>query len=576
MNKIKEMAMLKKTQIVKSGIFVVLVMALIYRCFYGIDNGDEGFYFSLLHRLHMGDALVVDDWYPVQLFAFLVLPIYKLYIFLIGNNEGIVLFFRFFCLALKIIISLGIYIYFGKEKNRNFAAYIAAVLFLLYERDNILNISYYYLGAVFAFTSGFLLYIWSRTQSVRKKYLLLFFSGITFSFATVSNPYFIFVFLFLILWFLVNALKHQLCIKEICVYLSGIGLVATVFFIFLFSRATLAEIWKSIPYILNDPIHPPKNIWYEFFRWFWIIIKEFGWLTIFGLMGITLYVCLLNIQKKEISQKSKKIILWINLIILLNNILCSTGQIGLVLIAISFFGFVCFLLTEKKDINLFSYLFCMGIGVSMTFSFASDTGITSVIIGFSLSAVAALIFVADFLKETNGEQLKRIQLFVGILCFIAPLILMFYMRMVYVWRDYSIPELTYQTPNGPYKNIFTSPAKGEMNEILITDLKYINSLVDRNDQILISKYVSWGYSCIDCSAGTYTIWKTEMNNKQLEAFYQLNPEKIPNYVYIIKPECFRHNEDNPLEGMLWDYICAEDYECQELKSGYLYFKDNKK
>ena len=90
-------------------ILTIIAFLLCLRCFYSFCWSDESFYLSLVHRFWLGDRPIIDEWSGIQFYSLVLLPIYGFYMKIIGNNEGIYLFFR-----LLIVISnyyLSIYIY---------------------------------------------------------------------------------------------------------------------------------------------------------------------------------------------------------------------------------------------------------------------------------------------------------------------------------------------------------------------------------------------------------------------------------------------------------------------------------
>ena len=157
LNPIRRFDSAKKSSLMGYGTFLTMTLILVWRCFYGIGNSDEGFYYAITHRVFMGDALLVDEWYPAQFFAFIILPFYKLFYFIIGDGEGIILYFRLICLLFKVFAALFFYNKMKMKNHRSFAALIASLVFLLYERENLLSMSYYYIGMLLTFIFGFVI-----------------------------------------------------------------------------------------------------------------------------------------------------------------------------------------------------------------------------------------------------------------------------------------------------------------------------------------------------------------------------------------------------------------------------------
>ena len=83
----------KESQIFFGGMFLLFAV-FIWRQFYGFNKNDEIFYISTVYRFFQGDAMLVDEWNNVQLFAFITYPLYCVIRLFHNSNEGIVLIFR--------------------------------------------------------------------------------------------------------------------------------------------------------------------------------------------------------------------------------------------------------------------------------------------------------------------------------------------------------------------------------------------------------------------------------------------------------------------------------------------------
>jgi hypothetical protein len=77
-----------------TGAMFLLFCMFAWRQFYGFNKNDEIFYISTVYRFFQGDAMLVDEWNNVQMFAFVTYPLYCLLRIFVRSNEGIVLLFR--------------------------------------------------------------------------------------------------------------------------------------------------------------------------------------------------------------------------------------------------------------------------------------------------------------------------------------------------------------------------------------------------------------------------------------------------------------------------------------------------
>lgn len=77
-----------------AAVMVVLFALFAWRQFFGFNKNDEIFYISTVYRFFQGDAMLVDEWNNVQLFALLIYPFYSLIRLFHHSNTEMILIFR--------------------------------------------------------------------------------------------------------------------------------------------------------------------------------------------------------------------------------------------------------------------------------------------------------------------------------------------------------------------------------------------------------------------------------------------------------------------------------------------------
>ena len=60
-----------------AGVILLLFAIFVWRQFYGFNKNDEIFYISTVYRFFQGDAMLVDEWTNVELFAFITYPLFE-------------------------------------------------------------------------------------------------------------------------------------------------------------------------------------------------------------------------------------------------------------------------------------------------------------------------------------------------------------------------------------------------------------------------------------------------------------------------------------------------------------------
>ncbi len=77
----------------------VLLIFLIWRCFFGFANVDECFYLTIPYRICQGDKFLVHEWHMSQLSGLLLVPLMRVFFIFSDGTDGIVIVFRLFLLS---------------------------------------------------------------------------------------------------------------------------------------------------------------------------------------------------------------------------------------------------------------------------------------------------------------------------------------------------------------------------------------------------------------------------------------------------------------------------------------------
>ena len=82
----------------------------------------------------------------------------------------------------------------------------------------------------------------------------------------------------------------------------------------------------------------------------------------------------------------------------------------------------------------------------------------------------------------------------------------------------------------------------------IDDLNYIKEISHEDDPVLISTYNNWMYVQVDRPMATYSPWfRGTLDYDQLRRYYDENPEKVPQYIYIESSDPENTNVDSVKE-----------------------------
>jgi len=126
-----------------------------YRIPYGVSHRDEAFYSAMPYSFVIGNQPYFDERAIHQNAGVLLLPLYRLYVALVGSADGIILFNRYLYLAYIGFCSLLVYRLLARIANFSSACWAAALL-VTFGYFNLFALSYNSQGA-FGFLCGVLL-----------------------------------------------------------------------------------------------------------------------------------------------------------------------------------------------------------------------------------------------------------------------------------------------------------------------------------------------------------------------------------------------------------------------------------
>lgn len=561
-------------------LFITIIAGVIaFRNLLGFDWTDESFYLSMADRFYRGGAPIIQEWNPAQLFGIVLLPIYSLYYFIMGSTDYIYLFFRIVSLFIAYCISLLTYRAIRKIGYRSHIAMISGVIFLIYSRASIPTLSYYSVS-MYAFMITILLMLEADFRVANKpvNFLLYFFSGVSYIVSVCANPFLSLIYIIGLIVIIICSSKTSILITRILASILGCVSSTIAILIFFISRSSIGEIWNNVGYILADPEHEKRNYILDIARWFNNIIKEYHFYTISIITVIFIYISYCRIKNKFISIRTKKWLFYLASFICLINIVQSIELIGLSYIALTIYGFLLFILTEKRSNVVFNYFFIPGIALSLAWKFCSNTGITTMTIGFVISAIASIIFLVDFLNENKDKfeyKLLSTKRTFGIIIYSLAIFAVgstFYLRIFHVHRDAPLELLKYRIESGPAKGLYTTDYQVINYNEIISALDIINRTSKESDYILISKLLPWGYLYAKPNASAYTTWRVPMDSDLAIQYYKQNPEMLPDFIFLVGDKYGVTNDNNPPNGKLAQYLKLNNYKNIQLKCGVIFLK----
>ncbi|MBQ6221071.1 MAG: hypothetical protein IJJ44_00450 [Solobacterium sp.] len=516
-----------------TGLIILFIntLVLLFHAQYGFCQTDEPFYAALVHRLYLGEAPVVNEWHLTQLYAPVFLPFYALFRGLTGSADYTILYFR----VLRILLAFGASVFLYHNVCRNYGVIpgiIAGLLVQVYSRANINGCSYYTVFYIFVSAAGVLtsLCMNEDTHPAKRK-IYAFLCGIMYSLSVLCNPYFA---LPVVIMWMILVLRGNRSVRESCLYvLAGILASAFVYLVFLLSRASVAEMLKSLPYILmNDDDHMIKVIDIVYLA----VLQALEYMDLLSLAAVAgTFVIAFIYRKKEFPLPARVVYLLLSIAAMIKSLSkIKYGVCFVSLLPVTLIGFPLFLRKlhlHQFDLGFVFYL--IGGFSAVVFMLASVTVIDAMTIGFALCTISTICMLSEVIQGVStrgiGDQLLY-------LCLCILILVPCYCHRIFgTYRDTTLAKMNTRIEQGPARGLYTSPKHAREHDH-IYEAVMTQYRKDPDAQVMFSKELPWAYLCTDWGYGSPSAWGNEVANPVLKDYYELFPDKVPDYVYIFETE----------------------------------------
>ena len=511
-------------KIVAVVVLVIAALFMLNRAKYGYINNDEPFILTLSHRLIKGDAFLYDEWQPTQLTGFLNYPWMILFTATHNNTDGMILFFRYVYVILNFVSLLFVYLRLSNYSKKPLITGAACLYLLLFSSMDILTVSYNFYSL-----TGLLLFI--TLCITGKSNIEYLFAGIFFSVATLVSPYLAIVF---VLYYLFFSLNHFVLKKNISknviditkMVLIGIILSIAIFICFLYGTGgNISKMLNTVSYIFTDVEYPSQSIFQLIYGYLYTWVNKF---RTFGFMFVV-FVMLSLIDKKHKT-------LWLEAHIIAFVILTPRMihiflyQFNYLIMQIGLLGFHALIIDEQRN-NSYSLIAIAGVIFSFILYATSDLKQYAIANGMVLAGFASFFLIDDYLQkhENNTKLIKTL----CILLVFAQIGTEVYERMTKYYLDRDINDNLYMIKESAAKGLYVDQ---EQYDIYMNIYKDINDNIPHQAKLLVLSQEPWIYLLNDSEYCTYSAWMTnnkEFRIKRLKEYYDLHPDKYPNYIYVL-------------------------------------------
>ena len=590
----------KKTIIILDCVAVAVGIALLiyylYFTAFSVQSRDEAVYFTIPHRLLLGDNLITEEWHLCQLCAvFQLLPV-KFFMAVTGGTDGIILFLRhLFCIA-KIIFYFYLY---GKLRKYGLAAVFAAIAFASYDVLFIAAFNYYEMAVMSFALCASVLFLNERPGAFR-----LVFAGAVFACCVVNEPFAAFLYFGYTAACAVMLLKEKkkayhppyLCSKKAwgCVT-AGIGVCAAAFFVYLHLTAGLGNVIKALPELMTDSE-------YNFSLSGGNIIDIDQYIEFLSALGIpaliiggSVFAAVLIKKKLKGVNRERAFLLFslcylfaVNYIFLPAFIASFDDALAIFSlwhpIYFAVFGFECAFITKHRNRGAFLFWlagFAFTVVVDISSESTKATGLQAcAFAGVPLFADCLYEFLTDeaFVKNGKGGRFVKGMLRAVVPITVAAAIFIqgfaLYMRSEWFlledgftqqYADHcdSSPDdpLDAVLSRGPHKGIATTAFIAKKYDETLSDLDKIKELTD--GPVYICGDGAWYYLYLDLPYSVYSTCYVDADAVSRNTrWWELHPDQTPTIVFVseINTECygvFPEQAENNLERMKQVFPNAE-------------------
>lgn len=519
---------------------------LLWKCRYGYANMDEVFYLLTPYRLCQGDALFVQEWHLSQMSSFLLYPVMKLYLLFGGSFEGICLNFRYLYTIIHTLVSAFIYIRLRPVCRTGAAA--SCLTLMLYAPFGLMALSYNSMGIDFLAAS--LVIMCTAKRGKRAQEIL---AGFLFAGAVLCCPYLIAVYvIYLIACALVSILRKRsgaqaddiFNIKSWIFYTIGAVILAFIFAAFVFSRASLDQILASMPHILNDTAHESKGFFTMIITYFGSVLK----LSKAADLSYALLVALAILALIDKRSKDRALIYiaaaTVFTIVAIVFMLWYGTHINFVMYPITIMAPVCAAVNRSEPAKkLFFgfwipgmlYTLCIHASSNMEYYAISSAAAVAVVPSMMIIAICA----RDFMRSRR-DVAGYAAVVIAVILSVGQIGTVGYMRYRTVFWGSMDDLLETEEKEGIEKGLFISPAGKEQHDLATKAADYIEEIMPGEGNLLvISAQNSIYLQCPDKRNASIAGWLTELDGTvsrntcdKLLAYYEINPQKIPDIIYI--------------------------------------------
>ncbi len=547
--------------------FAAFLTAILYKCRFGYGDIDESFYLTIPYRLWMGDGLFIDEYHLSQMSSVLVYPIMKIYLWLAGTTEGMLLAFRYIFTVMHGLTALFIYLYL---RRKNTGAIFASLIYLLFTPFGIMALSYNSMGLACMCISAVLIY-----GNAKDSRLVTLISGVAFSGAVLCCPYLLMVYVYYGVLVAVDcknkrSLNTQM-VKNFAYFSFACIVCAVLFLIFVFSRCSFTQLLKSIPWIFQDPEHPSKGFG-QVVKSYFMVIAESNDVVFPVFLGTSLAIGYAAGFPKR--KKYAPIFLLIGLgltAVYLKPFVTEKPYLNFLMFPPVILGLFCFVLFPKENIKEFLVFYIPGLLYGLCMHWSSNQKFYVISNAALLSSIGSIMMFMNVRKKLmtiSRDVITRVSCSGTVVMLTVFVVIVFSARYDLTFWDYKMSDkvMTEQIEVGVNKGIYTDEEKKMSYTKLYQETEPVRNYPGKS--VLYFSDFTFLYLDDTKQNASFSAWISgagDLSSDRLVYYYEINPDKIPDIMYCQK------NAYDPNYSIV-QFLLGLGYRIEENESSYLIMK----
>lgn len=561
----------KQKIFVFSGFFILVVFNL-WKAKYGMVWIDEAAYLGIPFRMMQGDSLLVHEWHLSQMSAFLIYPLYRIYMLVFNSTEGVYLAFRYIYAVAHCFMSFFIY-----KKLKRFSIYgalVAALWYGVFTFSGLMTLCYNTMGIGLLLFACLSIVLQDNAANTTSKNFVYIIAGLAFAGAVLCCPFLLIIYgLYTLAAFVCAVAKlgdtlagRILCLRTWLMFTLGCVVLAVLFFLHIAMKGGLDRMLETLPYILTDDTHAIEGP-IDWLKGFYNAFYRYNRFFLPVLIGSVVLFTLIVLDRGRNKRRGLyfAIAASLALIFSLPYVLTYRSE-NYQIFPMSILGFFAWLLCSRKNHQLFWGCWIPGAIYWACIDMASNMGIASICGASAVNLPANVIFIAQLLSEIKQDQHKtkplciinQVSALAGcavVLVFAGSLMLL---RVELALYDTALKDATAVCTVGAAKGLVDSPELVSAYEKEYAELAQLRSLSDGNVLYYSNNCIRYLEDKKGCSTSEMWLGRNVMKRGigRLEDYWEIFPEKYPQYVYIP----YDSKSDEYLNDFSGKYIHLEELE----------------